>query len=196
MSESGGGLSTVQTYLQLLVQSVTKLLSSVGSALNGQSNSIVAAIQAAAPVTSSQPANQFLASPSGSAGTPGFRAITQADLGAVANVAPVGAQNAANATSVSATTASLTAPANGYFIAQFFMAQSSPSIGASLSSATASLGALTMFGSLAGQNLAATISNAYIVVSKGQSSTFSGTVTASSAQWIGVAVSAWFVPSP
>lgn len=196
MSESGGGLSTVQTYLQLLVQSVTKLLSSVGSALNGQSNSIVAAIQAAAPVTSSQPANQFLASPSGSAGTPGFRDIVGADLGAVANTAPVGAQNTANTTSISATTATITAPANGYFFVQFFMSQSSVSIGADLSLATASLGPLTSFGSLEGSNLSATITNAYIAVTKGQSSTFSGTVTSNSTQWIGIVISAWFVPSP
>ncbi len=41
------------------------------------------AIASAAPITSSQPANEFLASPNGTAGTPGFRGIATQDLAAI-----------------------------------------------------------------------------------------------------------------
>lgn len=119
-----------------------------------------------------------------------------AQLPQVRRVPPVGASNSASATSVSATTGTLTAPSGGYFIAQYFMAQTTPSIGAQLYSTTASLGQPQMVSSMNNLNEAAAISTGYLEVDAGQSSTFTGTVTAGSAQWIAVSVLAWFVPSP
>ena len=73
MSEQMGGANT-WTLLRQLIQSF---------------NGLIAVVRDAAPITSSQPANQFLAAPSASAGTPGFRTITSADLVGALSSAPV-----------------------------------------------------------------------------------------------------------
>lgn len=72
-NNGGGGsnpFSTIQT-----------LLRSIATACNG----LITAITSAAPITTSQPASMFLASPSNSAGTPGFRSLLSSDVNGLTN---------------------------------------------------------------------------------------------------------------
>lgn len=62
---AGNPFTTIETWFGKLVAGI---------------NGLTAAIATATPTTQSQPANSFLASPSGSSGTPTFRAITTADI--------------------------------------------------------------------------------------------------------------------
>lgn len=72
----GNPFTTLETLIRSLVQAMSATNQSITSAVD----SVKTAIDNAAPVTSSQPANQFLASPSTGAGTPGFRDIVTADI--------------------------------------------------------------------------------------------------------------------
>ena len=71
------------------------------------------AIASAAPITSSQPANEVLASPNGTAGVPGFRALVTPDLAAV--TLPI-ANGGTGASSAAAALAALGAAALAQFI--------------------------------------------------------------------------------